>query len=144
MSIFTVTKGGDGKGLNYREMIMTDASDLPNLPTSTPNSKGEIASIGSKAYTQDGQHFYVLGTDGVWREVPTGGGGGSYELPIATQNRLGGIMIGNCITAEDDGTTSVDLDAVAEGVTDDVTQNVIDEAGATDKEVEEAIEEVFG
>ena len=69
MSIFTVTKGGDGKGKNYREFMMTSESDKPNLPTETPNSNGEIAGRGSIAYTQDGTHSYMLGNDNAWREV---------------------------------------------------------------------------
>ncbi len=41
---------------------------LASLPTSTPNSDGEVAALGSRAYTDDLEHFYMLGFSG-WKEV---------------------------------------------------------------------------
>ena len=67
MAIKTVVWGGPGHDANYKEFIMTSASDKSSLPTSAtapPNN----ASAGSQAYTQDLEHTYVLGIDNVWRE----------------------------------------------------------------------------
>ena len=61
----------------------------------------------------------------------TGGGGGAYILPTATASRLGGVKIGSGVNISQDGTISVDAEAI---LTDyDVM--------ATDEEVEEAIGE---
>lgn len=67
--ITIVTKGGPGKAPTYRELMMTSASDFGNLPTSQKNANGDVASIGSIAYTQDLGHMYMLGQDDIWREV---------------------------------------------------------------------------
>jgi len=69
MSIRTVTKGGPGKAASYREFQMDSTTDKDNLPTTVPNSDGEVADVDSKAWTKDYQHFYALGLDNVWREV---------------------------------------------------------------------------
>ncbi len=63
-----VQKGGDGKGQNYREFIISSAADVSNLPKSVPNSNG-AAGPGSVAYTQNLEHTYLLGPDDIWREV---------------------------------------------------------------------------
>ena len=63
-----VKTGGEGRGQNYREFIITAAADVANLPNSktpAPNT----ADIGSVAYTQDMEKTYILGPDNVWREV---------------------------------------------------------------------------
>lgn len=68
MRIKIVKTGGEGHGMNYREFIITAASDVANLPNSkTPAPK--TADIGSIAYTQDLEKTYMLGTDDTWREV---------------------------------------------------------------------------
>ena len=72
------------------------------------------------------------------------GGGGEYELPTATATRLGGIKVGTGLKYKTDGTTSVDSNAVAEDVTDDVKDAILEEAVATDHEADEMINEVFG
>ena len=46
-----------------------------------------------------GVQFAGIGLD-------TGGGGGSYVLPTATVNRLGGIKVGTGLEVEEDGTLS--------------------------------------
>lgn len=71
------------------------------------------------------------------------GGGGGYILPTATPTRLGGIKTGAGLTSKEDGETSVDLDAIAESVTGDVTQNVKEEAIARDSEFDEMMKEVY-
>lgn len=38
--------------------------------------------------------------------IATGGGGGSYVLPVATTSTLGGIKVGNNLTISPDGTLS--------------------------------------
>ncbi|MBQ9720314.1 MAG: hypothetical protein IJV64_06420 [Oscillospiraceae bacterium] len=73
-----------------------------------------------------------------------GGGGGSYTLPVATETQLGGIKIGAGISSQADGTASVDLDKVAQDVTGDVTQNVVNDASASDESVDDMIDDVFG
>ncbi len=62
-------KAGNKTDTNYREFIISSASDVANLPTMTPNAAGEIAGPGSIAYTQNMTHFYLLGPDNTWREV---------------------------------------------------------------------------
>jgi len=64
-----IVKAGNKSDSNYREIIISSAADVANLPTLTPNVNGEIAGPGSVAYTQDLTHTYLLGPDGVWREV---------------------------------------------------------------------------
>lgn len=63
-----IKRGGEGMSMYYTEFMITDASDvndLPNSKTPPPNT----AAIGSQAYTQDLTHNYVLGNDDEWREV---------------------------------------------------------------------------
>ncbi len=67
-TIHTV-KAGTKTDSAYREFVIGSASDVANLPTPTPNADGETAGPGSIAYTEDLTHFYLLGPDGVWREV---------------------------------------------------------------------------
>ena len=66
--IKAVVIGGPGRDADYKEFIMTSASDFSSLPTPSTES-ADRASPGSQAYTQDGEHTYLLGPDGVWREV---------------------------------------------------------------------------
>ena len=63
-----VTTGGEGKGQNYREFILSSSADVSNLPNSTTPAP-DTADVGSIAYTQDMEHTYMLGPDNVWREV---------------------------------------------------------------------------
>ena len=51
---------------------------------------------------------------------------------------------GNVVVHKTDGTTSVDGSAVAEDITDDVKDAILDEAVATDTETDEMIDDVFG
>ena len=55
-----VKRGDEYHDNDYREFIITDENDVSDLPE---------AAAGSLAYTQDMEHTYMLGTDGVWREV---------------------------------------------------------------------------
>lgn len=64
-----VTRGGPGKSPNYREFVISSASDVTNLPTAVRNSAGEIAAAGSIAYLQNLTKTYLLGPDNTWREV---------------------------------------------------------------------------
>ncbi len=66
--ISTVKTGGDGRGMYYREFLLTSTADVANLPDrNTPAP--DTADVGSIAYTQDMEHTYMLGADNVWREV---------------------------------------------------------------------------
>jgi len=65
----SIVKAGSKLAQNYREIVISSEADVSTLPTSTPNSDGEVAGAGSVAYTQDLAHVYVLGPDDVWREV---------------------------------------------------------------------------
>jgi len=55
-----VKRGDEHQADNYREFIMESESDVSDLPTAAP---------GSVAYLQDLSKTYLLGPDGVWREV---------------------------------------------------------------------------
>lgn len=72
-----------------------------------------------------------------WTMSLSGGGGGSatggegsYTLPVATANRLGGVIIGEGLNAEGDGRISPDYD-------------VLDEKYAIDELSEEEVEKVI-
>lgn len=64
MSIQIVKTAAEGQPFHYKEFMLSSASDVSSLPTSAD----EVAP-GSQAYTQDLEHTYLLGNDGVWREV---------------------------------------------------------------------------
>lgn len=66
---------------------------------------------------------------------PVSGGsstGSSYTLPAATATRLGGVKVGDGLSVSADGTLSVDGDAL------------IDDVAATDGDVTEALDEIYG
>ena len=54
---------------------------------------------------QAGEEDYVLSGSGEW--VPQTGGGGTYELPIATTSTLGGIKVGDGLEIDANGKLSV-------------------------------------
>ena len=56
----------------------------------------------------------------------------AFVLPAATTTRLGGVKIGEGLSVSADGTLSVDGDSVVENI------------AATDSEVEEALDEIYG
>ncbi len=60
---------------------------------------------------------------------------GAAGLPIATASTLGGVIIGNNISVEEDGTISID---------DDFILNSFDNSAATDSDTEEMLDDVFG
>ena len=67
---------------------------------------------------QAGEEDYVLSGSGEW--VPQTGGGGTYELPIATTSTLGGIKVGDGLEIDANGKLSVvggggGGDSIAEG-----------------------------
>lgn len=67
---------------------------------------------------QAGEEDYVLSGSGEW--VPQTGGGGTYELPIATTSTLGGIKVGDGLTIDANGVLSTTGgggggDSIAEG-----------------------------
>lgn len=64
-----------------------------------------------------------------------GAGAGSYILPVASADRLGGVKIGEGVDVEHDGTISVDSNAIADTVTGKVA--------ATPEEVRKMLEEVY-
>lgn len=66
MAIVCVKRGDEFHDPNYKEFVITDESDVANLPTGLTDPS---AAPGSQAYTQDMEHTYLLGTDNVWREV---------------------------------------------------------------------------
>lgn len=59
------------------------------------------------------------------------GGGGSYQLPTASADKLGGVKIGENITISDDGTISVNKESLIGDIT------------ATDEEAQEIIDKHF-
>lgn len=60
------------------------------------------------------------------------GPGGSYVLPVATADTLGGVKIGESIGVTEDGTISVD------------SADLLDDVAADDSEVTEMLDEIFG
>lgn len=62
----------------------------------------------------------------------SGEGGDGYVLPAATATRLGGVKIGEGVNVEADGKISVDGESLLENAT------------ATEEEVEDMLDEVFG
>ena len=66
---------------------------------------------------QAGEEDYVLSGSGEW--VPQTGGGGTYELPIASTTVLGGIKVGDGLEIDENGKLSVvgggGGDSIAEG-----------------------------
>ena len=61
MSYKVVKRGDEYHDENYREFILEAEADVSDLPTD--------AAAGSVAYLQDMTKTYMLGADGVWREV---------------------------------------------------------------------------
>ena len=68
MSIKQVVRGGPGHDENYREFIISSASDVSSLPKSTSGTE-QKTTAGSVAYLQDLGKVYLLGPDDTWREV---------------------------------------------------------------------------
>ena len=68
MRIKQVVRGGPGRDENYREFIMSSASDVSSLPNSQSGTE-QKTTAGSIAYLQDMTKTYLLGPDDVWREV---------------------------------------------------------------------------
>lgn len=65
-------------------------------------------------------------------EGGTGGSEDGYTLPVATADRLGGVMIGDGVDVESNGRISVNK------------TGLLDDAIATDADVRETLENVFG
>ena len=79
--------------------------------------------------------LYLIG-----KATGSGGGGGEYELPPATESTLGGVIIGPGVKVDANGKVSVDTTDLAESV----APKVIEEAAAPDKDVDDMLDEVFG
>lgn len=65
---------------------------------------------------QAGEEDYVLSGSGEW--VPQTGGGGTYELPIASASTLGGVKVGDGLEIDENGVLSAtgsSGDSIAEG-----------------------------
>lgn len=75
--------------------------------------------------------------------APSAGGGiipGSVTLPIASASSLGVVKVGNGLDIQEDGTLSIDLaDNDDNGIPD-----LFDDSIATDEEVGEMLNEVYG
>lgn len=57
-----------------------------------------------------GEQNYILTGSGKW--VPNTGSGGTYELPIASNTELGGVIIGDGIKIDENGVISLEASAV--------------------------------
>lgn len=66
--------------------------------------------------------------------ITSGGatGGGSYQLPTASADKLGGVKIGENINITDDGTISVN------------SEELVSDIVASDEDAEEVITRYFG
>lgn len=73
-----------------RQLIEENTSDITNLEETIQNIEQNIINLG----------------DRITNIEEGGGGGGSYELPVATGTRLGGVKIGSGINVTADGTIS--------------------------------------
>ena len=71
-----------------RQLIEENTSDITNLEETIQNIEQNIINLGDRITNIEE-------------------GGGSYELPVATGTRLGGVKIGSGIDVTDDGTISV-------------------------------------
>lgn len=103
------------------------------LCTAARTMEGKIRLYAEKAPTAEMQACLLL----LNASNGAAGGGGStggdgYVLPAATTTRLGGVKIGEGLSVSADGTLSVDGDSVIEDI------------AATDSEVEEALDEIYG
>ena len=72
-----------------RQLIEENTSDITNLEETIQNIEQNIINLGDRITNIEE------------------GGGSSYELPVATGTRLGGVKIGSGIDVTDDGTISV-------------------------------------
>ena len=95
-----------GSGTNNEEYtLQVGGSKLFNYQT------GLIPLTAISAYhPANGQVLYYDGTAGElkWKDVGQGGGGGgSYNLPVASKTSLGGVKVGNGLNITLDGTLSV-------------------------------------
>ncbi len=66
--IKVIVRGGPGHDADYQEFLMTSTSDKDDLPKASSPPKIR-ASAGSKAYTKDLQHFFMLSPQDEWEEV---------------------------------------------------------------------------
>lgn len=78
---------------------------LTNKTLNSPTITGYILANGTTGSA--GQVLTSAGGANVFWSTPSGGGGGSYTLPIASSSVLGGIKIGNGLTVGGDGTVTV-------------------------------------
>lgn len=83
---------------------LNDAQTLTNKTLNSPTVTGTINAGGGVGTS--GQVLTSTGTGVAWTTV-SGGGGGSYTLPIASPSVLGGIKIGSGLQIAGDGTVAV-------------------------------------
>lgn len=127
----------------YRPDVILDelSADIATYYQVSSSAKSYTGYVRIRSKTKPAQEIsgtlYLLGKGG-------SGGGGSYVLPPATANRLGGVKIGDGMNVEPDGTASVDTEGIAEGITEPVAKKVVEESSATDEQVDSMIETVFG
>ena len=81
-----------------RQLIEENTSDITNLKETIQNIEQNIINLGDRI-----------------TNIEEGGGGSSYELPVATGTRLGGVKIGSGINVTGDGTISVASSGGGEG-----------------------------
>ena len=74
--------------------------------------------------------------------VRSGNGGGSGDIPIASRSQLGGVIIGENVDVQEDGTISVNPGSI-ENAAEPVARSVLEESTATDAETEDMINDVF-
>lgn len=89
--------GKTGTSNNYKLLDFEGVIPYGRLSLTAPADK--------QALTYDAE------TDTVKWSTVEGGGGEPYTLPTATQQRLGGIKVGNGLSVKTDGTLSVDASA---------------------------------
>lgn len=83
---------------------LTDAQTLSNKTLNSPSITGSLTAGGGTG--TNGQVLTSTGTGVQWTTI-SGGGGGSYTLPVASASVLGGIKIGSGLQVAADGTVDV-------------------------------------
>lgn len=103
------------------------------LCTASRTMDGKVRLYAEKAPKAEMQACLLLlnASNGAAGGGGTTGGGGSYILPAATATQLGGVKIGENVSVAPDGTISIDGD------------DLLDDVAATDKDVQEMLDDTF-
>lgn len=93
-----------------------ECDDAASLPAQTAfiSSKSVKISMASTAHTLAGNKMYEMNSAGTWVDVTDNAG--EYTLPPATENSLGGIMVGEGLSVTASGLLSGDFSALWDAI----------------------------